>query len=174
MLKRSIIKRIKKPKAEFTLRHNPEKEDRSKVRKLLNKTGFFSAEEVKVALELIEEKLSLGSKSTYQFIFAERDNALFGYSCYGRIPLTKESFDLYWIAVEPDCQGGGIGKMLLLKTEESIKKMEGVHLYIETASRKQYDPTRQFYLSCGYKKAAFFKDFYSPGDGKTVFYKKLK
>jgi D-alanine-D-alanine ligase len=165
---------IKGSRIDYSLRYNPTPDDCKGIEDILNKTGFFSDEEVKVAIELIEEKLSLGDESTYSFIFAERDNKLLGYSCFGQIPLTQESYDLYWIAVDPDCQGGGIGKLLLLETEKSIKMLTGVHLYVETASRKQYEPTRMFYLSCGYKKAAFFKDFYSPGDGKTVFYKKLK
>ena len=156
----------------YTLRYKPKQSDCEKVREILIKTGFFSDEEVTVALELIEEKLSQ-KHSTYNFIFAEDGNKLLGYSCYGHIPLTKESYDLYWIAVNPEFQGYGIGKMLLNNSEKSIKKSGGIHLYVETASRKQYTPTRRFYLSCGYKKAAFFPDFYTPGDGKTVFYKNL-
>ena len=156
----------------YTLRYKPKQSDCEKVREILDNTGFFSDEEVTVALELIEEKLSQ-KHSTYNFIFAEHGNKLMGYSCFGHIPLTKESYDLYWIAVNPEFQGYGIGKMLLENSEERIKKSGGVHLYVETASRKQYIPTRRFYLSCGYKKVAFFPDFYTPGDGKTVFYKKI-
>lgn len=156
----------------YTLRYKPRQSDCEKVREILINTGFFSDEEVTVALELIEEKLSQ-KYSTYNFIFAEDGNKLLGYSCFGHIPLTKESYDLYWIAVNPEFQGYGIGKILLDNSEESIKRLGGVHLYVETASRKQYTPTRRFYLSCGYKKVAFFPDFYTPGDGKTVFYKKV-
>jgi len=55
----------------------------------VRKTGFFSDEEEIVAIELIEEKLSIGAKSTYEFIFAEKEGKLAGYTCYGLIPLTK-------------------------------------------------------------------------------------
>jgi ribosomal protein S18 acetylase RimI-like enzyme len=158
---------------DLTFRYSPEPDDCNKVRELIRKTGFFSDEEEKVAIELIEEKLLLGSKSTYDFIFAEKDGALAGYTCYGLIPLTKASYDLYWIAVDPGYQGGGIGRILLTMTENNIRESGGLQLYSETSSREQYTPTRKFYMKCGYKKGADFRDFYYPGDGKIIFYKML-
>lgn len=157
----------------IVFRYIPEQDDCKKVLDLVRKTGFFSTEEEAVAVELVKEKLSIGDKSTYHFIFAELENVLVGYTCYGLIPLTKASYDLYWIAVDPACQGGGIGRTLLSMTEDRIRQSGGVQIYCETSSRKQYLPTRKFYLKCGYKKGAYFRDFYYPGDGKVVFYKIL-
>ena len=174
---RQIKRREKKTNSplnnKLTFRYCPEPDDVKKIRTLVQKTGFFSKEEELVAAELVEEKLSLGKKSTYQFIFAETNGILTGYVCYGLIPLTKASYDLYWIAVDPETQGSGIGKTLLSMTESRIKKSGGFQLYSETSSRKQYLPTRKFYLKCGYKKGVFFRDFYYPGDGKIIFYKIL-
>jgi D-alanine-D-alanine ligase len=157
----------------LTFRYSPEPNDCQRVLDLVRKTGFFSNEEEVVAVELIEEKLSIGSKSTYEFIFAEKEGALVGYTCYGLIPLTKASYDLYWIAVDPGYQGGGIGRILLTMTENNIRESGGLQLYSETSSREQYTPTRKFYMKCGYKKGADFRDFYYPGDGKIIFYKML-
>lgn len=168
---RTTRKSKKANKTNLSFRYNPERDDGIKIKNLVRKTGFFSDEEEAVAVELVEEKLSLGEKSTYQFIFAENENKLVGYTCYGLIPLTKASYDLYWIAVDPECQGSGIGRILLSMTEDRIKKSGGLQLYSETSSRKQYDPTRKFYSKCGYKKGAYFKDFYYQGDGKVIFYK---
>ncbi len=180
-INKSTSKKVKEYKSKrkqsadigLTFRYSPEPDDCNKVRELIRKTGFFSDEEEKVAIELIEEKLSLGSKSTYDFIFAEKDGALVGYTCYGLIPLTKASYDLYWIAVDPGYQGGGIGRILLTMTENNIRESGGLQLYSETSSREQYTPTRKFYMKCGYKKGADFRDFYYPGDGKIIFYKML-
>ena len=98
---------------------------------------------------------------------------LLGYACYGLIPLTANSYDLYWIAVGPEYQGHGIGKILLETTEKRIRKSGGKRVYVDTSSRRQYRPTRRFYASCGYKKAADLPDFYRDGDGKIVFVKGL-
>jgi ribosomal protein S18 acetylase RimI-like enzyme len=157
----------------YILRNKPLPEDCTSIRMLLARTGFFSEAEINTGVELVEEKLIQGDRSSYRFIFAEAEKKLLGYTCYGLIPLTHASYDLYWIAVDPDCQGNGIGKVLLSKTEESIRESGGMRVYADTSSRKQYYPTRKFYLSCGYRKAANLPDFYTQGDGKIVFVKGL-
>jgi len=157
----------------FTLRHEPERRDVPAVKELVAMTGFFSDEEILIAGELVEERLEKGVSSGYHFIFAEKDGTLLGYSCFGPIPLTKESHDLYWIAVRPDTQGMGLGRKLLALSEEGIRAMGGKRAYADTSSRDQYLPTRKFYESLGYAEAAFFPDFYAPGDGKVVFWKKV-
>ena len=154
-------------------RYEPIKKDIPKIKSLLISTGFFSNPEISTAIELISEKLHLGNNSSYQFILALKDEILIGYSCYGLIPLTESSFDLYWIAVDPAFHGKGIGKLILKNTEEKIKEAHGTRIYVDTSSRKQYMPTRNFYKSCAYKKAGYFPDFYSKGDGKIIFTKKL-
>lgn len=158
---------------EVTCRDTPNSEDCVKVRELLEGTGFFSDEELETAVELIEEKLTRQETSTYQFVFMEQGQRLLGYTCYGLIPLTRSSYDLYWIGVDKEYRGCGIGKNLLNYTERLIKTSGGTQLYSETSSREQYLPTRRFYLSCGYRQGAYFPDFYCPGDGKVIFFKNL-
>jgi ribosomal protein S18 acetylase RimI-like enzyme len=136
-------------------------------------TGFFSDEEEAVAAELVEERLAKGKPSGYEFVFAEQAETLVGYSCYGLIPLTRSSFDLYWIVVHPAAQGSGIGRQLMEATEAAVAGVGGTAVYAETSSREQYAPTRAFYRATGYTLAADFPDFYAPGDGKVVFVKRL-
>lgn len=154
-------------------RDYPIEHDCDAIVTLLETTGFFYPEEVDIALELIEEKLNSGDSSSYQFIFAEYDSTVIGYICYGKIPLTKASYDVYWIAVDPRFQGKGIGYALLSKAEAKVRQENGKHFYIETSGRKLYEPTHSFYLKAGYSIIAVFKDFYADGDDKLVFYKKL-
>ena len=68
----------------------------------------------------------------------------------------------------------GIGKALLIKSESIISEMGGDRVYIETSSRKSYEATRLFYSNCGYKKEAVLKDFYSTGDNKVIYIKKIR
>jgi len=141
------------------------------VREIVSSTGFFTPAEVDVAVELAQERLVRGAASGYSFIFADADGRAAGYSCYGPIACTVGSFDLYWIAVHRQFQARGLGKLLLGQTEERIRDAGGRRIYVETASRAQYDPTRRFYERCGYVCEAVLKDFYTPGDDKVVYSK---
>lgn len=156
-----------------TLRAGARSSDIELVRRLVRATGFFTQEEEEIALELVEDRLIKGEASDYEFLFAHRGGAVMGYSCYGRIPLTQSSYDLYWIVVDPAAQGSGVGRRLIAATEGAVIEAGGTALYAETSSRAQYDPTRAFYARSGYTAAAEFPDFYAPGDGKVVFVKRL-
>jgi ribosomal protein S18 acetylase RimI-like enzyme len=104
---------------------------------------------------------------------AEEGGRLAGYVCYGPIPCTVSSFDLYWIAVEPHLQGRGLGKILLCEAERLIREMGGDRVYVETSSRTQYESTRLFYERCGYMSTSVLDDFYAPGDSKVTYMKVL-
>ena len=152
--------------------------DPDQIETLVRATGFFNSEEIAIARELAEERLEQGVASGYFFICAEQDEgapqfALAGYACYGPIPGTKSSFDLYWIAVHPGEQGRGLGRRLLHLVEVAVQGMGGTRIYIDTSSRDQYAPTRTFYRHCGYQQTALLPDFYAPRDGKIIFCKKI-
>lgn len=157
----------------FSLRERVIAADLGVVRALVRATGFFNAEEEDIAVELVEERLTKGAASGYEFLFAEGEAGALGYACYGRIPLTQASFDLYWIVVHPEVQGSGVGRLLLTETERAAAAAGAAALYAETSSRAQYAPTRAFYRRTGYELAAEFPDFYAPGDDKVVFVKRL-
>ena len=123
-------------------------------------------------MELVEERLANGAVSGYDFLFAEVDGKCLGYTCFGPIPFTQYSWDLYWVAVDESFRGLGLGKLLVAETEHRIAFNGGRQIYAETSSRDQYAPTRAFYKKLGYGREAFFEDFYSPGDSKIVFVKR--
>ena len=147
--------------------------DIERVRTIVSATGHFAPAEVDVAVELVETRLREGAASGYHFVFAQRGEQVLGYSCYGEIPCTVGSYDLYWIAVDPGEQGRGIGRLLLAETERRVAGLLGRRIYIETSGRRQYDRTRAFYLASGYDLAAELPDFYAPGDPKAIYCKSL-
>lgn len=153
------------------LRRDTHPTDPASVEALVRATGVFSAPEVQVARELVEERIAKGAASGYDFLFAEDEAGLLGYACWGPIPCTEKSYDLYWIAVRPERQGGGVGRRILKLAEEEIARAGGSRIYVETSTRAAYDPTRAFYERCGYARAATFDDFYAEGDGKAVYLK---
>jgi D-alanine-D-alanine ligase len=144
------------------------------LRKLVTATGVFYPEERQIALELLEERLRRGARSGYEFFFAEQDGRLVGYCAWGNVPLTRDSYDLYWIAVAPEAQGRGIGQELMRLAEDAVARKGGGGLYIETSSRAVYARTRRFYRDAGYRQVACLRNFYAPRDHKVVFCKTLR
>jgi ribosomal protein S18 acetylase RimI-like enzyme len=136
-------------------------------------TNVFHREERVIAIELLHERLQRGAKSGYSFFFAERGDEVVGYCAWGDVPLTQNSYDLYWIAVAPSCQGLGIGQALMECVERAVAKRGGGGLYIETSSRHVYARTRRFYRAAGYRQVARLADFYAPRDHKIVFCKTI-
>ncbi|WP_459858478.1 GNAT family N-acetyltransferase [Humidesulfovibrio idahonensis] len=172
--------------------------DAEAVRRLVESTGFFNAEEIVIAGELVQEHLAKGDASGYFYVFAEdcgplrgepaehgQDNAkgtrkdgdgqrgLSGYACFGPTPGTADSFDLYWIAVAPHAQGRGLGGALLARAEAEMAARGARGIYVETSSRGQYLPTRGFYEKHGYVACARLEEFYQAGDDKIIYNKRL-
>lgn len=157
----------------WQLRHDVVPSDREAVRTLVDRTGFFHRDEIDIAVELVDARLTDGAASGYEFIFAESAGALSGYACYGAIPCTAASFDLYWIAVDPRFQHRGVGRMLIEAVETQVAAKGGERIYIDTSGRDQYQPTRTFYERNGFRCEARLTDFYAPGDDRVIYVKSL-
>ena len=155
------------------IRTTIEHTDRKPLEDLLRATAFFNTDELALALELVDDRLSDGEASHYRFLVAEDDDEVLGYACWGHILGTQVSVDLYWIAVRPGAQGRGVGQALMAAAEAHIAASGHSRVYVETSTRPQYQPTRAFYLRCGYALIAEIEDFYAPGDGKALFLKVL-
>lgn len=153
----------------LTFRGEVKPEDPEHVRRIVGSSGFFTAEEILVAVELIEERLEKGHKSGYRFLFVEDEGTPVGYTCFGPIACTKASYDLYWIAVTHSFRGLGIGRELLSRSLRVMGSLGGVRVYVETSSRLQYDPTRSFYRKHGFEEVAVLRDFYDMGDHKVIY-----
>lgn len=159
--------------AGLQLREQPTPSDRETVRRIITGSGFFTDAEVDIAVELVDERLAKGPASGYEFVFIESSGSVVGYACFGEIPCTTGSYDLYWVAVDKSQQRRGLGKLLVDLVEERLRRQSARKVYIETSTKPLYDPTRAFYARCGYHEAANFPDFYAPGDGKVVYEKSL-
>lgn len=157
----------------ITLRTEITESDTDRIRRLVELTGFFHPYEVEIAAELADERHKKGDASGYHFIMADYYGRLAGYACFGPVPCTESSFDLYWIAVHPNFQERGLGRQLIRESENRIRQMGGTRINVDTSSRDQYASTRAFYESCGYKVEAFQEDFYAKGDGRLIYCKKM-
>jgi len=147
--------------------------DREALIRLCRCQKNFNAQEVEVAIEVIDDALD-PAKNDYQILTAlNAAEQVAGFICYGAIPLTDKRFDLYWIAVAPDRGRQGIGKLLLDEMEKRLAAFSPAHIYVDTSSTPGYDAARAFYAKNGYRIAATLANFYRNGDDKVVFMKEV-
>jgi D-alanine-D-alanine ligase len=152
----------------------PDDMDGAQIHAISANTSVFSQEEVECVDELWEEYRANGSeRSGYYFLVEKEDGHVLGYACYGPRSLTSGTFDLYWIAVDPNSRRGGVGRKLLAASEEAVRKLGGRLLVLETSGLPTYVPTRNFYIATGYTLEATLKDFYKQGDDLVIFTKHL-
>jgi GNAT superfamily N-acetyltransferase len=103
--------------SQIVLRDEIRPADRAAVQSIVERTGFFRPDEVAIAVELVDERLARGPASGYHFVLADVHDAVAGYACFGPIPCTTASYDLYWVAVDPKSQRQGIGRALMSAVE---------------------------------------------------------
>ncbi|GIX14016.1 MAG: hypothetical protein KatS3mg118_1975 [Paracoccaceae bacterium] len=115
-------------------------EDAARIRALVTATGMFSPAEIDIAGELVEERVTRGRASGYEFVIAERGGEIAGYACWGPTPGTRGTFDLYWIAVAPSAQRAGLGREILARVEKAVRAAGGERLVAETSARPDYAP----------------------------------
>ena len=145
---------------------------RARLEQLTRGTGLFREEEVQTAVELLDE--SLDGDDEYQFVGAFDGEELIGYACWGPTPGTAATSDLYWIVVDRERQGRGLGTQLLGETESRLTAQGARLIVVETSSRRDYEPTRGFYEARGYIRTATIPGYYAPGDDLVIYTKELR
>jgi ribosomal protein S18 acetylase RimI-like enzyme len=148
--------------------------DKSAIMKILKNTPEFTPAEVVLADEVVSDYLFNPANSGYYILVAEIDSVVAGYVCYGPTPITEGTWDLYWIAVDHNIQGQGIGRRLMEAAEEKIRAAKGRLVLVETSSKPGYEKTNLFYQRIGYKEAARIIDFYMIGDDQIIYEKRFK
>ena len=148
-------------------------EQRESIRGILETTDLFRYDEVLVGLEVLDIYLSQPEQTDYFFLGAyDGEGELVGYTCFGPTPCTMGTWDLYWIAVDPEWQKAGVGSRLLAEAESEIWSRHGRLILAETSSQPSYNGTRAFYAQRGYDAVSRVEDFYAPGDDRVIFAKR--
>lgn len=148
--------------------------DGDQVKDIAANVGFFNQEEVETVADLWEDYLTTGPViGGYNFLVEKDGDRVLGFSCYGPRDLTTGVFDLYWIAVDSTIHRNGVGRRLLVATEEQVRLANGRMLIAETSGSEHYEPTRNFYYGMEYALEASIKDFYSVGDDLAIFIKRF-
>jgi ribosomal protein S18 acetylase RimI-like enzyme len=148
--------------------------DRAVVGDLVVSVENFNPAEVDCALELVDIYLNDPKQLDYHVVVAEDSAAgVRAYACWGPVPLTKGTYDLYWIATHPDARGRGFGQALMDYVERIVQKHNGRLLTIETSSKESYASTIAFYRRLGYEEVSRIQNFYDVGDDRLIFIKRL-
>ena len=148
--------------------------DRSAVAEIVRGVGNFNGAEIECALEIVDTYLRDDKQKDYRVVVAENSGcAVKAYVCWGPTPLTRGTYDLYWIATHPAAQGLGFGRALVAHVEADVQNENGRVLVVETSSRESYGNTVRFYRSLGYEETSRIRDFYDVGDDRLIFVKRF-
>jgi ribosomal protein S18 acetylase RimI-like enzyme len=147
----------------------PTASDRPAILDALTRSGAFTAEEIRVALDMFDAGLA----GDYSVLAIETGGAVRAYACFGKASLTERSWYLYWICVHPDAQGAGRGRVLARSVDEAVRREGGERLVLETSGREAYVRSRRFYERAGFTLQGRIPDFYKPGDDCVIYCKTL-
>ena len=146
-----------------------EPNDRPQLTEILGRIENFRPDEVEVALELVDEALTLGEATTYRVFVAEEGDKLLGYVCFGATPMTDHTYDLYWIVVDTALQGRGVGRKLWVACRDAVLAQGGYLIRVETSSTELYEATKAFYAAIKLELVATVADFYRLGDDLLIY-----
>jgi ribosomal protein S18 acetylase RimI-like enzyme len=148
-------------------------EDEPGILEVTSRIDIFNSNEKACVKELWDDYLERGEASDYRFLVGRDAERVQGFVCYGPHALTSSAFDLYWIAVDPQIHGRGVGRALIARVERDVQAAGGTLLLVETSGTSEYERTRRFYEACGYQCQAVIHDFYTTGDDLVIFAKYL-
>lgn len=150
-------------------------DDRGALEAALRSDETFHEEEVKVALELVDD--AIGGSDDYGILVAALDaddgERVAGYICYGPTPMTAGTYDLYWVVTHVDARGRGVAGTLVEAMEEDLRKRDGKGIRVETSQLDGYEAARRLYDGRGYEERGRLPDFYRHGDDLIIYYKQL-
>jgi GNAT superfamily N-acetyltransferase len=147
-----------------------EQRDRPQLEELIRGIENFAPDEVACAIELVD--LAAGpppGSDDYKVLVADSGGALLGYACFGPTPMTRNTFDLYWIANAPAVRRTGVGSALHETVVTAVRAVGGRRIRVETSSHEAYGATLQFYERTGYKLAGRVEHFYKDDDHLLIF-----
>lgn len=145
--------------------------DRPELGELLARIENFTPEEVTCACELIDA--GIAGSPDYVVQVASSDGRVVGYICYGPTPMTEGTYDLYWIASDPQARGKGVGAALVRAMEDDLRTRGGRVIRVETSATEAYGSTRGFYAALKYEEECRFREFYRPGEDLVILAKRV-
>lgn len=160
----------------LTFRNDVVATDLEDVRKISSSAKNFDNEDVKITVSLVDNALYCKEHPEdkdlahdTQFLFAEQDGKTCAFACYGHIPDSDSTYELYWLATHCQYCGQGIGKRLVSELINRLKAEGARKIFLKTDGKEQYKETRRFYDSCGFTLEATLKQYYAKYDDCCIY-----
>lgn len=132
----------------------------------------FEPNEIEELLQLLAQHFDSNGNSR-DFWITDDDNGLVSVAYVAPERMTEGTWNLYLIAVHPDHQRQGRGKVLLEHVEQLLANRGERVLLVETSGTEDFEYVRTFYRKSGYAEEARIRDFYAAGVDKVVYLKSL-
>ncbi|AMW06295.1 GNAT family N-acetyltransferase [Gemmatimonas phototrophica] len=139
-------------------------------------TGLFEPADASALLGGVLDALhadELGPGHAAQFWAPNDESAPAGWVYYAPDAHADGVWNLWWIGVRPEDHGRGGGDSLLDAVEATVMAEAGRVLVIETSALPPLARARAFYAKRGYVECGRVPDFYSVGDDKIIFAKRM-
>ncbi len=138
------------------------------LRRILDRVELFPS-------EMLQDMASpfLERTAPHHWLVAKIDDVVVGFAYAEPERMTEGTFNLLAIATDPDMRGRGVPTVLISALENELRGQGGRILLVETSSIDQYAATRHFYHNRAFVEAACIRDFYTDGEHKIVFWKRL-
>lgn len=138
------------------------------LRRILDRVELFPS-------EMLEQMASpfLDRTAPHHWLVATAGEEVVGFAYTEPERLTDGTFNLLAIATDPDVQQRGVASAMVAALEDELRTQGGRVLLVETSSLEHYAKTRAFYHKRGFIEAASLRDFYTDGEDKIVFWKRL-
>jgi ribosomal protein S18 acetylase RimI-like enzyme len=140
---------------------------------LAGRTSVFKAHELVALREVLDDYHDANFDDGHRSFTGEIAGTVVGFVYFAPVAMTDNTWDLWWIAVDPARQGQKLGAKLMAFAEAEMRSVGGRILTLDTSSTPIYEPTRRFYERIGYTCMATLPDYYAAGDGKCIFWKRL-
>ncbi len=140
---------------------------------LSGSSGLFKPDELEAVQGMLDDYHTNHASNGHKMLTWDDGGTLRGVVYFTPKEFADRVWELLMIAVDAAHHRQGIGSLLLQAVEEMVREVDCRLLLIETSSKSSFERTRQFYRKHGYTEVAHIPDYFSDGDGKASFIKRI-
>jgi GNAT superfamily N-acetyltransferase len=140
---------------------------------LSSSSGLFQADDSPAIRGMLDEYHAANAANGHHILAYDDGGILIGIAYFAPKVFTDRVWELLMIAVDQPRHRQGIGSQLLRAVEDAVRGLNGRLLLIETSDKSSFERTRLFYRKHGYSEVARIHDYFTDGDGKASFIKRV-